>query len=179
MCTSHFLSSPKNATATLGFSLIELMTVLSVFIIASGIGTPALSKWLQRSAESTAFTSLHHLITFTRTQAIKENTYFTLCPSSDNQKCTGEWNKTLIIFSDANKNEQLDGGERLFKSIALPAVTPCLEWRSGASRQYVQFKPSGATNGTAGHFLFCDGAHSATKKKLVLSFGGRTSLKTL
>ena len=162
-----------------GWTLIELMSVLAIITLVSGLGMPSLSKWLQHSAEKTTYNTIHHLITFARTRAVKENKYFTLCPSNDNQHCNGDWNNTLIIFSDDNKNEQLDEDDRLFKSITLPTVTPCLEWRASAHRQYLQFKPSGATNGTAGHFRFCDSAHNSHAKKLSVSFMGRTSLKDL
>ncbi|MFA7552723.1 MAG: GspH/FimT family pseudopilin [Spongiibacteraceae bacterium] len=169
----------KKSAALRGFTFIDLLTTLSIFMVITFLGIPNFSAWLQRQAQSTVFDTLHHLSTFARTKAVKENTYLTLCASHDNVNCTGEWNKTIIIFSDPNKNETVDGDERLFKVLTLPKSTPCLLWNAGAQRQYLQFKPSGAINGTAGHFRFCDSVNNSIETRLVISFNGRTSLKSL
>lgn len=162
-----------------GFNLIELLIVMAIITVLGGLGIPSLRSGLQRSAEAATLNTLSHLATFARNRAIKEQTFFTLCPSVDLRHCQGEWNKTLIVFSDGNRNERLDEGERLYQTLTLAKGTPCLEWRASAGRQYVQFKSSGATNGTAGHFRFCEGTRSVLNKRLVISFNGRTSLKTL
>jgi Tfp pilus assembly protein FimT len=84
-----------------------------------------------------------------------------------------------MVFSDNNKSESIDDDDdTLFKLIQLPKSTPCLYWNLD-KRQYIQFKPSGAINGTAGHLKFCDDVSSSYNKKLVISFNGRTSLKNL
>jgi type IV fimbrial biogenesis protein FimT len=161
-----------------GVTLVDLLVSLTIIAITLGAGIPSLHKWLQKSAEDTAFKMLFHLSAYTRTEAIKTNDYFTLCPSQNQVSCGGPWNKQLIIFNDSNKNEFLDDEETLFKLISLPNSTPCIQWNL-PERQYVQFKPTGMINGTAGHFRFCDGEDTLTALKLVISFNGRTSLRSL
>lgn len=162
-----------------GLTLIELLMVLAIITTLTTLGIPSLRSGLQRSNEAAIFNALHHLATFARTRAIREQTYFTLCPSNNEQHCNGNWNEALIVFEDGNRNEQLDSGERLYQTTTFSKGTPCLLWNASARRQYIQFKPSGATNGTAGHFRLCDATQSRLNKRLVLSFGGRTSLKNL
>jgi Tfp pilus assembly protein FimT len=162
-----------------GATLIELITTATIILTIIGTGLPSLSKWLQYQTEITILRSLSHLVTFARTKAVKENQYLTLCASHNRVSCEGEWNKTIIVFNDFNKNETLDNDEILFRIFELAKTTPCLKWNASAGRQYLQFKPSGATNGTAGHFRFCQGVNTAIDKKLVISFNGRTSLKKL
>ena len=162
-----------------GFTLVDLLTTMSVLMIIACIGIPNMTGWLHSQAQSTVFNTLHHLCALARTRAIKDNNYMTVCASDDLTKCGGLWNKTVIVFSDSNKNEQVDNNDVLYKAITLPGTTPCIEWNSGARRQHLQFKPSGATNGTAGHFKFCNPTNLAIQKKLVVSFNGRTSIKKL
>lgn len=162
-----------------GWTLIELLTVLAVVSILAGVGVPSLSKWFQRQSEASLFKTLYHLSSYARTKAIRERQFLTLCPSEDHRQCNGEWQDTIIIFSDGNRNETLDSDEQLYKAITLPDNTPCLQWRASAGRNYLQFKPSGVTNGTAGHFRFCDQVISNYNKQLVVSFSGRSSLRDL
>ena len=119
------------------------------------------------------------MIILSRTRAVRENRFFTLCASKDLTRCDGEWNKTIIVFSDHNKNEIVDADDVLLKAITLPVNTPCLEWNASARRNYLQFKPNGSSNGTAGHFRFCDAVNKHYEKKLIVSLSGRTSLKNL
>lgn len=160
-----------------GFSLIELLATLSVIMLTLAIGVSGLSQWLQYQTESSLFRSLTHLATFARTRAIKDNQYLTLCPSADKTSCNGPWNKTIIVFNDSNTNERVDNGDVLYRVLSLPETTPCLLWQASLGRHYLQFKPSGASNGTAGHFRLCDAIHNSNNKKLVIGLSGRTSLR--
>ncbi|MBL4826886.1 MAG: GspH/FimT family pseudopilin [Spongiibacteraceae bacterium] len=161
-----------------GWTLIELLVTLSIISLLIGFGIPTLNQSLQRSTEKIAFTMLQRLSYYARTKAIRHNNYFTLCPSNDQVHCGGTWNQALIIFSDQNKNEIVDGSDELFRTFTFGPNTPCIRWNR-KRRQYLQFKPSGASNGTAGHFAFCDPVNTTVENKVVVSFNGRTSLKSL
>ena len=88
-----------------GVTLIDILISLVLIVITLGAGVPSLQKWLQKSSEDNAFKMLFHLSVYTRTEAIKANDFFTLCPSQDQKSCGGSWNDELIIFNDGNKNE--------------------------------------------------------------------------
>ncbi|MGK0498554.1 MAG: prepilin-type N-terminal cleavage/methylation domain-containing protein [Oceanicoccus sp.] len=179
--STHFLfiNNSFRTRHAAGFSLIELLTSLTVAAILLGIGIPNLLQWRQHSAQSSTLNTLNHLVSFARTRAILDNDFYTLCASADHINCNGEWNKTLIVFRDSNRNERVDGDEILFKALTLAAGTPCLRWQAGAGRNYLQFMPSGATNGTAGHFRFCEQVGNFSVNKVVVSFAGRTSIKNI
>jgi type IV fimbrial biogenesis protein FimT len=178
---SHFskphITDPQRKKQN-GLTLIEILTTLSIIILTTAVGIPSFNGWLQQKAEVAVFRHLFHLVAYTRTEAIKANTYYTLCPTTNQINCSGDWNDTVMIFSDHNKNETVDDSDALFKLIQFPNTTPCIYWNL-EKRQYVQFKPTGFINGTAGHFRFCDNVDSSYDKKLVVSFNGRTSIKSL
>lgn len=165
--------SPVNCC---GLTLVDILVALSLISITLSAGVPVLQRWLQTHTEDTAFQLLFHLSTYARTEAIKANDYFTLCPSLNHTSCGGDWNREIMIFNDSNKNEHLDKGETLHKLVSLPANTPCISWNL-PKRQYLQFKPTGIINGTAGHFRFCDSSNTLSQKRLVISFNGRTALR--
>jgi type IV fimbrial biogenesis protein FimT len=176
---THSSSNPKApATSVRGITLIELLSTLTIMSIVTAMGMPAMDQWIQRKTEDTVLKSLFHLSVYTRTEAIKASDYFTFCPTEDKISCGGNWNKEIMVFKDSNKNEAIDEDDVLFKLIRLPATSPCIEWIL-KKRQYVQFKPSGASNGTAGHFKFCNQDKSLIDKKVIISFNGRTSMRAL
>jgi Tfp pilus assembly protein FimT len=139
---------------------------------ATGLGNA-----IERQSQRTVLHDLYHLILMTRTLAVREETYYTLCASHDNIHCDETWQDRVIVFRDRNKNEQVDNDDSIYRQLLLPNGIRCLEWYSG--RHFLQFKPTGASNGTAGHFRFCDSTNNYLEKKLVVSFQGRTSLKDL
>ncbi len=167
-------SNNTGLTNNVGLTLVELIAVLAIIAITLGLGIPSLQKWQANSTQSLAFKNLYHLTFYARALAIKENSFVTLCASDDNLHCTGEWNRRLIVFRDDNKNERVDDGEHLLKVHEFPDSTPCLELKVSLGRQYLQFKPTGQVNGTAGHFRTCDD----NTKKMVISFTGRTAYKS-
>lgn len=171
-------TSTKKVSFAGGISLIELLTSLTIIALLSSLATPGINQLLQRRSQQLALETLFHLSVYSRNEAIKSNDYFTLCPTMDRQRCNGQWNNTLMVFRDSNKNETIDSGENLAKLLSLPPSTPCIDWRS-AAKNYLQFKPSGASNGSAGHFRFCDQLAKRLEKKVVISLNGRTSIKNL
>lgn len=174
---SLFITSKP--THSHGLTLIELLITMSIMMIVISLGSSTLPSFIHKQTTTTALNTLFHLVTFTRTKAIREQEVFTLCASNDDRNCTGEWNKKIIIFNDNNKNARRDNTETLFKTISMPANTPCLKWNAGLNRQYLRFKPDGSNAGTAGHFKFCNPNPPSIQKKIVISFTGRTSFRNL
>lgn len=161
-----------------GTTIIELLSILTIISIVTAMGMPSMNQWIQRKTEDTILKSLFHLSVYARTKAIKASDYFTFCPTKNRISCGGNWNKEVMVFKDSNKNEAIDEDDILLKLITMPTTSPCIEWNL-EKRQYVQFKPSGASNGTAGHFKFCDRNHSLDNKKVIVSFNGRTSIRAI
>lgn len=169
----------QNRFPSRGMTLVEVLICLSIAMIVTTLGATSVPSYLEKRVESVAFDTLFHLVTFARTKAIREQELFTLCASNDGINCNGEWNQQIIVFNDNNKNARRDNSEILYKMIAMPSGTPCLEWNVGLNRRYLRFKPDGSNAGTAGHFRPCDTTKSLLQKKLVVSFAGRTSIKDL
>lgn len=167
-------------TNSSGLSLVELLSVTAILSIILSTGIPSMNRWIQNATNESTLKLLFHLAIYTRTEAIKANDYFTMCPSTTLTSCGGSWSDGVIVFKDSNKNEAVDPdqGEVLDKSFKFSTNAPCIQWNR-KDRQYLQFKPSGASNGTAGTFSFCQIEQTSAKKSIVISFNGRTSLRSL
>jgi type IV fimbrial biogenesis protein FimT len=90
-----------------GFTLIELMIVLVIAGILLGLSAPSFSNVI-RNNRLTA--QANHLVTsfnVARSEAIKRRGTITVCPSSDQETCTGDgWDDGWIVLED-NTNEVL------------------------------------------------------------------------
>ena len=164
-----------------GWTLVELLSSMTIVAILTGAGLPAMNRWLQQQAQATTFHDLHHLIYYARSAAIKRQRFITVCPSRDHHRCSSDWNSTdIMVFTDFNKNRIVETETDLVLRVsALPRQASCLQLRASAQKQYLQFKPSGASNGIAGHFRFCEDATTSNANKMVISLNGRSRIKKL
>lgn len=161
-----------------GWTLPELLVTGAIISVMTIAAIPSLNNWMSRNSEKALFEQLNQAAVFARTRAVRDRQYFTVCASEDQTRCSEQWQKQIIVFSDTNHNEVIDGTDQLLRSFTLPESAPCLEWRGSGRKNYLQFKPSGASNGTAGHFRLCEPHPHASHRRLVVSLGGRTSLRT-
>ena len=102
----------RNST---GFSLLELMVVLTILSVLFGLGIPSLHKIIATNRASSQINSLVGSLALTRSEAIKRGKRITLCQSLDQIKCetSGNWAQGWLGFTDDNKNRQLDNNEKL------------------------------------------------------------------
>lgn len=94
-----------------GFSLVEVMVVLSIVIVLSTAGMPALQDFITKQRLKSAASDLFTDILRTRSEAIKRNTSITLTPAG------GAWANGWSLPSP------VDGAPALLAHAALPQVT--------------------------------------------------------
>ncbi|WP_430461674.1 GspH/FimT family pseudopilin [Thalassolituus sp. LLYu03] len=103
------------------FSITELLITTALIAIIVQIGMPAMTNLTDKMKSNNELSSLHILIAQARQAAILRNTTTTICPLIDNS-CTDNWNNTLALFTDENRNNRLDADETLLGHInAAPA----------------------------------------------------------
>ncbi|MGI0117314.1 GspH/FimT family pseudopilin [Zooshikella sp. RANM57] len=157
-----------------GFTLVELLVTCSILIILVGYGIPALNQFIQSCSTRTSINILHNAIVTARTQAVVHKTTVTLCPSADGISCQTEWHQHIIVFSDPNKNKQLDGEEILYQILDINRKIK-ISSRLSAGRSYLRFKPDGIISGTAGTLTVCPtNNNNRHARQLIVSFTGRT-----
>lgn len=157
-----------------GFTLLELIIVLAIVGIISGIAAPSLQNMLE-SNRSTAHTQRFiRTLNLARHTAITRKEITTLCPSNNGRKCGGEWHRGTILFRDKNNNRQVDNDERLIEVSEAYSEGITLNWRASAGRNtYIRFSPTGAAR-EFGTFTYCPRSRDTRyAKMLVLNRQGR------
>lgn len=102
---------------SLGYTLIELMSMLAVVTILVSVGLPMLNVFFDSNRMVSNTNDLVAGLNIARSEAIKQQSRVTLCQSSDNASCTGsgQWEDGWIVFQDPNGNATVDGGERILR----------------------------------------------------------------
>jgi len=84
-----------------GFTLIELMVVISILAILLGIGVPSFRATIEGNRITTVANDLVGALQFARSEAVKRGTNVVLCSSNDQTTCTGAWINGWVARNNA------------------------------------------------------------------------------
>jgi len=92
-----------------GFTLIELMVVVTVIAIMVAVAVPSFAQFISNYRATTAVNDVLQGITLTRNEALKRGRAVILLPNG------GDWRQGWKVFVDFNNNHLYD----------VPATSPC------------------------------------------------------
>jgi type IV fimbrial biogenesis protein FimT len=152
-----------------GFTLFELIAVLTITAILSISAIPAFFSLIQQYRLRSAGQQLFHLLTSARATAVMRSKQVTVWNSD------GDWSSGATLFEDENGNGEQDAGE---------AILLRMENKKGVQIQgnrwvadYVQFAPDGSAKTANGAFqvgtITACTEDQSTGYQIVLSIGGR------
>jgi type IV fimbrial biogenesis protein FimT len=102
---------PMNGMAykqrTSGFTLTELIIVMSIIAILAAIGVPSFKYVTTSNRIASEVNGLLGDMQYARSMAIKQGLPVTVCVSADQATCTGgaAWQSGWIVFLDYNNNQ--------------------------------------------------------------------------
>jgi len=180
---------------SLGFTLVELMVVLSIAAAVLVIGVPAFKNFRENGRLTNTANDMLSATIVARTEAIKQQKQVSLCPSSnptgDQPTCTADSTAGWIVFVDTDGNctrtgddtEPLLGGRALDNSnVANPLKVKydgeCLSFVSTGFRKEVKDKT------TLNHILICDsrgtapqaGTNVSAARAIIITATGRARI---
>ena len=164
-----------------GFTLLEVLVVLSVSMLMSALGLPTWQQWMAgRSAELTT-QDLAEVVRRARSEAMARGEVVTLCPRDPDSPAgaavcrldSHDWSGGWLLFVDRGVRGELESGDLLLVArhpgTAGPKVTATLE--------RISFQPSGISLSAASHFdvlpALAPGAPAAWSRRLCINKPGR------
>jgi len=102
-----------------GFTLTELMVVITIVATLMAIGVPSYKYVTTANRVSAEVNAMLGDMQFARSEAIREGSPITVCASADGATCVGGVNNTWqggwIVFSDTNGNQAVDANEPVLR----------------------------------------------------------------
>lgn len=156
-----------------GFTLIELIVVLTIASILLSIGIPSFYELSRRSQSDTQIENIRQLLLEARTKAIVNSHTVTICPSTDHKSCSLNWQNSLMAFVDTNRNQLVDGNEAILKIQSLKS-NYTLTWKAFGNKSYLTYSAMGTINHNNGTLTLCpNDKKSHYGRRLIINKGGR------
>ncbi len=145
-----------------GFTLIELIVVISIIAIVASVGVPLYNSFIKDNRLSSATVTLLGEFQYARSEAVKRNSQVTICASSNGSSCnSSDWEDGRLVFVDdgagtpANAANGAVDSETILKAFGAASsgmtFTPTLFTTSG----YIIFSGDGTVS-DVGTLVICD-----------------------
>lgn len=159
-----------NRTCSRAFTLIELLVTIAALGILLGIAAPSFSSLIERNQQTNTIHDLLTALSHARGLAINRRELVSLCSGIDSCESSANWEKTIFIFSDPNRNGQFDAGEQIHRIVALPDRYRW-NWSNFRSKAFMSFKANGTTDSLNGTYTLCSGSEAI--QQLAINITGR------
>lgn len=127
-----------------GYSLMELMTALTVLGILLALAGPGFANFVDESRLSGSARDFVVDFALARNEAAMRGQRVTVCTSDDGADCaTDSWNDGRLVFIDNGTVGEVDGGDLILS--ATPGLDPSIETTpTGATEAFfLSFEPRG------------------------------------
>lgn len=149
-----------------GFTLLELMTALTVLAVLLGLAVPSFREVSRNNRVTAAQNDLVTAFTYARSEALRLSQPVSVCASADAATCSGavSWATGWIAFVDSGATPgEVDVADPEERVLQVWAPTN-RDMRLTGSAAYIQYGPTGITSPATAesfdvHANGCRGAH--------------------
>ncbi|TDO10530.1 MULTISPECIES: GspH/FimT family pseudopilin [Halomonas] len=151
-----------------GFTLIELLTVVAIIAIMATWAIPGFGRLADRAELDRQADRLWLALGTTRLEAAERRQTVFLCPSHDTSACSSNWQDSLLLFVDADKDGAFNAGDELIQRFNAAASNVSID-ATGPTSNGISFKADGFTSDW-GSFTLCHSERAdETARKIVIS----------
>lgn len=166
-----------------GFTIIELMIVITIAAILAAFAMPAIGEWSRNGNRTAVVTTLLSSLHLARSEAVKRNARVSMCPSDDptavDAQCSGEKDFATgwIVFEDIDSDLEHSTDDKEEVLAAVEAVNTNFHIITTQGETGLSYKPNGRMttsdkNDTA-DFNVCDDRGAAQGRVVSITNSGR------
>lgn len=157
-----------------GITLPALLITLAIITVTASVSLPAYQSMMKKHQGERVLQTLARSIHTGRSEAIGQGTGVTVCPSSSGKRCSGNWSDGLLVFSDGNADQRINGEDRIIRTLQWDKHGGRIRWRAFGNRQYLRINAFGHIRHQNGHFSWCPpGDETVGAGQLVVNSTGR------
>lgn len=168
-------------TPQTGFTIIELMIVVTIAGILLAVSAPAFQDVISRTVVNSQARTLLSAINYTRSEAIRRNTEVALCASTTGNDCVaGSWSDGWLVFVDNNGDADgaagsVDAGDEILRVYDGPGSGSTVSFTGGSSAM-LEYDGMGFSRDNTRQFVICPADNDAENAQGVdISLNGRAS----
>jgi type IV fimbrial biogenesis protein FimT len=157
----------------LGFSLIEALVILTIFIIITSISMPYFNNFFASKEANNTIRVLNSFLKSAKNEAAIRHTNIVICASTNNFQCeNNDWSNNILLFIDLNANRQIDTDDIIIHSEQLNLKYGKLTWQGALNSPYIVFnKELGLPIGYNGSFYYCNSTTPIFHKIILSKMG--------
>lgn len=153
----------------LGFSITELLVVLTIFCCLSLVVIPSYFDLHNRQNVGLKAWEIKRSLELARSVAVAEYRSVKACPADENDTCVSGLGKRFLVFGDSNADDQWNSDEPIYKSIAIGGFNVRL---SATGRPFIRFKSSGEAM-ESGNVMICNPLTTDYARQVIVFVSGR------
>ena len=193
MNTHHIPQAPADQQPALrtlatakqrGFTLVELMIVLTIVGILLSITVPSMAAIVDSVKLSSTTNMFMSSMRLARSESTRRGVRVAMCKSYDGTSCSvsGGWEQGWIVFQDLNGNGDLDANEKVIERVDGLASSLRFTGNQNVAR-YIAYNAGGTARTATGAMLagtltLCHvSASTAEGRLIVISSGGRARVQ--
>lgn len=184
-CCREFrnLTGYPTMSVTRGFTLIELMVVLTVAAVLLTIGVPSFRSVIANQRASSSIAEVLGSFRLARSEAIKTARSATVCKSANGATCDDavDWEDGWIVFLNTGPGtpDAVDAGDQIIRvNTRLPGKLKLTA--TGDVDAFLSYRPTGsagtAAENMSGTLTLCDPDGIADKRALNIALSGSTNV---
>lgn len=158
-----------------GFTLLELMVTLAIFVILVSVGLPQMSSWISANQMDSRVSSIAGMLRSARSEALTRNNTVTLATGGNSQ----DWANSITMYTDTsggNDAFNVSDGDELIREIDLTTNQVTINGNSIAGA-YISFSNNGRLDETGNAIIeVCNGSNTEGGKTISVNIVGRVSI---
>ena len=173
---------PTSAHRMRGFTLIEVMVVVSILGVLAALAAPSFTSLIDKWRISQATDSMKSTIYYARSEAIKRGGRIGIQKNENGNGCSlaqykQEWGCGWFVFVDSNGNNKWSAEETILQTTPAPININVIHNGGGTNINVNRYGKLGSLN-AKGFFFNPDstGISSPATRSLCMSSGGRIKI---
>ena len=152
-----------------GFTLLELIITVALIAIVTTFAIPSITTFNKNDRLTTNINTLVGHLSLARSESIKRSQQVSVCASTDNSSCAGNWADGWLVYADTNNDGSLNGTDEILRVQQALGKANTITTAIG---NQITYDNRGFATAT-GSFLLCDDRSGDFGKTITITATGR------